>query len=154
MKAFANFTCSKGDPASHTLAKQLYWPIGLTALALSVALLGLGGLPPFAGFMSKWQIFAAGFATGSPFMDVLVIFALLNSLLSLAYYAPLVNLMYRRSPSAIVSAGARIPPAMAIPMVILVVLVLAFGIWPALASGLTVPAGKAVLDLFAPTGGM
>ena len=33
----------------------------LPALALSVAVLGLGGLPPLAGFMSKWQIFAAGF---------------------------------------------------------------------------------------------
>ena len=35
----------------------------LPALALSVAVLGLGGLPPLAGFMSKWQIFAAGFLT-------------------------------------------------------------------------------------------
>ena len=35
----------------------------LVALAFSVALLGLGGLPPLGGFMSKWQIFAAGFET-------------------------------------------------------------------------------------------
>ncbi len=33
----------------------------LVALALSIAVLGLGGLPPLAGFMSKWQIFVAGF---------------------------------------------------------------------------------------------
>ncbi len=32
-------------------------------LALSLALLSLGGLPPLAGFMSKWQIFSAGFQT-------------------------------------------------------------------------------------------
>ena len=32
---------------------------------LSVAVLGLGGLPPLAGFMSKWQIFVAGFRVGS-----------------------------------------------------------------------------------------
>lgn len=31
------------------------------ALGLSIAVLGLGGLPPLAGFMSKWQIFVAGF---------------------------------------------------------------------------------------------
>ncbi|MGA2764262.1 MAG: complex I subunit 5 family protein [Spirochaetia bacterium] len=126
----------------------------LTALALSVALLGLGGLPPFAGFMSKWQIFAAGFRTGNALMAAVVVFALLNSLLSLAYYAPLVNLMYRREPSAAVSAGGRVPVAMAIPLVILVIAILAFGVWPALANGLTVPAGRTVLDLFAGTGGM
>ena len=34
----------------------------LAALALAIAVLGLGGLPPLAGFMSKWQIFVAGFA--------------------------------------------------------------------------------------------
>ena len=35
----------------------------LAALGLSLAVLGLGGLPPLAGFMSKWQIFVAGFET-------------------------------------------------------------------------------------------
>ncbi|MFB3820270.1 MAG: complex I subunit 5 family protein, partial [Candidatus Methylomirabilales bacterium] len=35
----------------------------LPALTLAVALFALGGLPPLAGFMSKWQIFVAGFAT-------------------------------------------------------------------------------------------
>lgn len=125
----------------------------LTALAFSVALLGLGGLPPFAGFMSKWQIFAAGFQTGNALMAALVVFALLNSLLSLAYYAPLVNLMYRREPSEAVRAGTHLPAAMAISMVILVLLVLAFGVWPSLASSLTAPAGRTVLDLFTGTGG-
>src|SRR3990172_998217 len=37
----------------------------LTAFAFSVAVLGLGGLPPLAGFMSKWQIFVGGFQTGN-----------------------------------------------------------------------------------------
>jgi len=126
----------------------------LSALAFSVALLGLGGLPPFAGFMSKWQIFAAGFSTGNALMAGLVVFALLNSLLSLAYYAPLVNVMYRREPSTAVRAGTRVPPAMAVAMIILILSVLAFGVWPALAAGVTAPAGQTVLDLFAGTGGM
>jgi proton-translocating NADH-quinone oxidoreductase chain N len=126
----------------------------LPALAFSIALLGLGGLPPFAGFMSKWQIFAAGFQTGNALMAAVVVFALLNSLLSFAYYAPLVNIMYRKAPSAVVIGGARVPPAMTVSMVILALSVLAFGVWPALASGLTVPAGRTLLDLFAGTGGM
>ena len=67
----------------------------LAALALSIALLGLGGLPPLAGFMSKWQIFVAGFSTQNAWIMALVVFAALNSVLSLGYYAPLVNMMYR-----------------------------------------------------------
>jgi formate hydrogenlyase subunit 3/multisubunit Na+/H+ antiporter MnhD subunit len=126
----------------------------LASLGLAVGVLGLGGLPPLAGFMSKWQIFAAGFRTGSPLLIALVVFALANSLLSLGYYAPIVNIMYRREPSALVTAGARVPPAMAIPVVILILGVLVLGLWPALADGLTAPAGRAVLDMLAPRGGM
>ena len=126
----------------------------LAALALSVALLGLGGLPPFAGFMSKWQIFAAGFHTGNPLLAAVVIFALLNSLLSLGYYAPLVNMMYRREPSALMTAGGRMPPAMTIALVVLVVAIVALGVWPAMANGLTVPAGRVMLQLFDHGGGM
>ncbi len=66
----------------------------LAALAFSIALLALGGLPPLAGFMSKWQIFVPGFNANGWFIG-LMIFMALNSVLSLAYYAPLVNMMYR-----------------------------------------------------------
>ena len=126
----------------------------LTALALSVALLGLGGLPPLGGFMSKWQIFAAGVHSGNPIAIALVVFAVLNSLLSLGYYAPLVSVMYRNEPSAAVVGGARVPPAMVVPLVLLALVVVAFGVWPALAGGLTVPAGRVVLDIFSRQGGM
>ncbi|HVP17761.1 MAG TPA: proton-conducting transporter membrane subunit [Spirochaetia bacterium] len=125
----------------------------LTALTFSIALLGLGGLPPMAGFMSKWQIFAAGFQTGNTLIFALVVFALLNSLLSFAYYAPLVNIMYRRAPSPLVLAGGRVPPSMVIVFVILTLAILALGVWPALANVVTVPAGQAVLSIFGAGGG-
>jgi proton-translocating NADH-quinone oxidoreductase chain N len=126
----------------------------VTALAFTVALLSLGGLPPLGGFMSKWQIFASGVQTGNPVAIALVVFGVLNSLLSLGYYAPLVSMMYRTTPSGMVTAGARIPTGMTVPLVLLVVVVVAFGVWPALANGLTVPAGKVVLAVFSGQGGM
>jgi proton-translocating NADH-quinone oxidoreductase chain N len=126
----------------------------VTAFALSVALLSLGGLPPLGGFMSKWQIFAAGARTGSPVALALVVFAVLNSLLSLAYYTPLVSMMYRGTPSPAVIAGARVPLGMTVPLLLLVVVVVAFGVWPTLASGLTVPAGNVVLAIFSRQGGL
>ena len=67
-----------------------------------------GRLPPLAGFMSKWQIVTAGFVTQDIFVVCLVVFAALNSVLSLAYYAPLVNTMYRSQPGQVVATGAKI----------------------------------------------
>jgi NADH:ubiquinone oxidoreductase subunit 2 (subunit N) len=108
----------------------------------------LGGLPPLAGFMSKWQIFAAGFATRDPLLEGFVIFAALNSVLSLAYYAPLVNRLYRQQPSEAVSQGLPLPLAMRAPLAVLAFSILAIGVWPGLLSWLTEPASRAVLTAF------
>ncbi len=120
----------------------------LVAFAFSVALLGLGGIPPLAGFMSKWQIFVAGFQTGNGWVMGLVIFAALNSVLSLGYYAPLVNRMYRNEPGKVVKQGAPLPGLIAIPLVLLAGLVILLGIWPSLASWLTGPAGRILAGAF------
>ncbi len=117
----------------------------LAALALGVAVLGLAGLPPLVGFMSKWQIFVGGFQAGDTLVALLVIFAALNSVLSLAYYAPLVNAMYRREPSDAVRLGAAMPATMIAPLVVMSILVIALGVWPTLAAWLTGPAGQALL---------
>ncbi len=117
----------------------------LAALSLSIAVLGLGGLPPLAGFMSKWQIFTAGFETQDLVLMLLVIFAALNSVLSLAYYAPLVNRMYRDHPSSAVQQGKPIPLSMQLTLIGLAVLVVAIGVLPSLVSWLTEPAGSTLM---------
>jgi len=120
----------------------------LTALGLSLAVLGLGGLPPLAGFMSKWQIFVAGFETRNGWIEALVVFAALNSVLSLAYYAPLVNAVYRQKPSAAVRDGQPLPALMTAPVVALSLAVIVVGVWPGLLRWLSGPAGDALLATF------
>jgi formate hydrogenlyase subunit 3/multisubunit Na+/H+ antiporter MnhD subunit len=120
----------------------------LAALALSLAVLGLGGLPPMAGFMSKWQIFVAGMSTHNTVVMLLVIFAALNSVLSLAYYAPLVNAVYRKQPSEAVQHGGSIPTLMNAPLALLALLVVLLGVWPSLVEWLTGPAGSSLLSAF------
>ncbi len=118
------------------------------ALVLSLALFSLGGLPPLAGFMSKWQIFVAGVQTGSPAVIALVVFAALNSVLSLGYYAPLVNRMYRYEPSSIVQNGKTVPLSMAIPLGILAVALVVIGFYPALLRWMIDPAAASLLVAF------
>ena len=120
----------------------------LVALAFSLAVLALAGLPPLAGFMSKWQIFISGFQTQNPWIAALVIFAALNSVISLAYYAPLVNTLYRVEPSARVREGSPVPGVMQLPLVILSLSIVVIGLWPGLMNWLTVPAGAALLQAF------
>ncbi len=117
----------------------------LAAFAFSVAVLGLGGLPPLAGFMSKWQIFAAGFETGSPWMIAVVIFAAVNSVISLGYYAPLVNRMYRNEMSDAVKNGRPLSKWMMVPLIGLVLVIIILGIWPVAANGLTLPAARSLI---------
>ncbi|MBE3071567.1 MAG: hypothetical protein IMZ67_01205, partial [Acidobacteria bacterium] len=120
----------------------------VTAFALTIAVLALGGLPPLSGFMSKWQIFVAGFATRNTAVELLVIFAALNSVLSLAYYAPLVNRLYRHTPSAAVVAGRRGSAWMGLSLVALSLAVVVLGFWPGLADWITVPAANSLVATF------
>jgi proton-translocating NADH-quinone oxidoreductase chain N len=120
----------------------------IAALALSLAVLSLAGLPPLAGFMSKWQIFIAGFKTENIIIEILVVFAALNSVFSLAYYAPLVNAVYRLHPSEVVQRGKSQPIAMNIPLILLSIAVLIIGIYPNILSWLTSPAGSVLASAF------
>ncbi len=120
----------------------------IVAFTLSVAVLGLAGLPPFAGFMSKWQIFAAGIDTQNAAIDLLVIFAALNSILSLAYYAPLVNAVYRQEMSEAVTRGQALSWTMSVPLIVLAAAIVVLGVWPSLLSWMTGPAGAALVKAF------
>ena len=118
------------------------------AFALSIALLSLGGLPPLAGFMSKWQIFVAGFETHNLLIGAVVVFAALNSVLSLAYYAPLVNMMYKRDMSAVVQTGNPMPIVMTIPLILMALAVILIGFWPSALNWLTSAAGASLMSAF------
>ncbi|MBN2086506.1 MAG: hypothetical protein JW748_14905 [Anaerolineales bacterium] len=120
----------------------------LAAGCLATALLALGGLPPLAGFMSKWQIFLGAAQTLNPWILGLVVFAALNSVLSLAYYAPVVNAMYRKEPSDAVREGNPVAFSMAAPLAVMAILVILLGVVPTLAA----PLSTAAADVFAALG--
>ena len=58
---------------------------------MTLALFSLAGIPPFAGFFSKFFIFAAAFEGG---FHLLVFIALINTIISLYYYLKIVKAMY------------------------------------------------------------
>ena len=70
-------------------------------------------------------------------------------MLSLAYYAPLVNRMYRNEPSPAVAAGKPVTFLLGAPLVALTLVVVALGMWPGLADFITGPAGDQLVSIFA-----
>lgn len=61
------------------------------AFLMTLALFSLAGIPPFAGFFSKFFIFMAAFEAG---FHLLVFIALVNTVISLYYYLLIVKAMY------------------------------------------------------------
>jgi NADH-quinone oxidoreductase subunit N len=76
------------------------------AFVMMLALFSLGGIPPLAGFLGKFYLFAAA-AEGN--MAWLVLVAAVNSTISLYYYLTVIRWMYIEKPTAEVAAVPRIP---------------------------------------------
>jgi NADH-quinone oxidoreductase subunit N len=76
--------------------RGLAWRGGaFPAVALAIFLFSLAGLPPFVGFVGKFYVFAAGIQGR---LYWLVLAAVLNSVVSLYYYARVVRTMFLDQP--------------------------------------------------------
>ncbi|MDE5655724.1 MAG: NADH-quinone oxidoreductase subunit N, partial [Muribaculaceae bacterium] len=64
------------------------------AFCMMLAMFSLAGIPPFAGFFSKFFIFTSAINQGSIAIYVLVLIALINTIISLYYYLLVVKAMY------------------------------------------------------------
>jgi len=107
----------------------------LVAVAFSLALAGLAGVPPLAGFTGKWFILIGTLRSRDGLGYVGMAVFLLNSLLALGYYLPLIGTLFTPQTSKVsetleVSLQIQISPWMALPIVALGALVLAIGLYP------------------------
>ncbi len=65
------------------------------AFTMMLAMFSLAGIPPFAGFFSKFFVFTSALnGTGSVALYVLVLIALINTIISLYYYLLVVKAMF------------------------------------------------------------
>ena len=76
--------------------KGLGYRMPITALVMTISLLALAGIPPLNGFWSKLLLFGAAIDSGQQIWwgPYLAIAAILNSALSLGYYAWIIRKMY------------------------------------------------------------
>jgi proton-translocating NADH-quinone oxidoreductase chain N len=116
------------------------------AFAMMLFLFSLAGIPPLAGFTSKFVLFSAAiFGDGGAMSQWvwLAFIAILNSAISLYYYARVVKAMYIEKGDS--TEKIAIPKAFLVAIVICVVAVIVLGVYPQLILG---PAADAASALF------
>ncbi len=107
------------------------------ALALTLCLISLIGMPPAAGFMGKFYIFRAAVVNG---LLWLVVIAVLNSVISAYYYLRVVKVMWFNEPASPEKVPSSVAPRLALFLCCLGVLLL--GIVPGLVMRLAEVAGN------------
>ena len=80
-----------GGKVDRSTYNGLYKTNPRLSFVMTLALFSLAGIPPFAGFFSKFFIFMAAFDAG---FHLLVFIALVNTVISLYYYLLIVKAMY------------------------------------------------------------
>ena len=98
-----------------------------TSFALFVALLGLGGVPATNGFISKFILFNSAIGAGMPLLAVV---GVLNSAFSMAYYL-IVMKAFISKPEGEGLKVREAPTLMVGVTVVMAVLIVVFGLYPA-----------------------
>ncbi len=95
------------------------------AFLMTLCLFSLAGIPPFAGFFSKFFVFMAAFKAGYP---LLVFIALANTVISLYYYLLIVKAMYINKPESAAIATFRSDNYTRLALALCTLGVIAFGL--------------------------
>lgn len=94
------------------------------AVALTIALLSLAGIPPLAGFFGKYMVFVQALNTG---MLSLTILAIVTSLIGAYYYFKVIIAMFLQEPADV---AISVPVSHLVLIAILVAVMFALAIFP------------------------
>ena len=90
-----------------------------------IFLLSLAGIPPTAGFIGKYYLFAAAIQTGH---NALAVIAVLNAAISIYFYFRIVVSMFMRE--ATEKTGLVYAPGLTMTLAIAIVFTLLIGVYP------------------------
>ena len=133
MKSTAFIAAAAVATALASYGLERYRGLGLrmpiTAIALTISLLALAGVPPLNGFWSKLVIFGAAINSSAYVWwgPYLAIAGVLNSALSLGYYAWIIRKMYMENGPDM--SRIKEPRAMLAVLIFGLVFMVVFGVW-------------------------
>lgn len=103
----------------------LFFRHPVSTLLMLVFLLSLAGIPPTAGFIGKYFLFAAVIQTGH---NVLAVIAVLNAAISMYFYLRIVVTMFMREPTE--KTGLDLSPGVMAVMAVSFVFTMWIGLYP------------------------
>ena len=107
-----------------------YMPV--TFICFLVASLSISGIPPFNGFVSKWMIYQGIIELGTnknPMWIIWLVAAMFGSALTIASFMKLLHAVFLGRPSASLGKIKEVGVSMLLPMIILAVICVIFGIF-------------------------
>lgn len=105
------------------IAKVMPWTMG----AFTIGAMGLAGIPPINGFLSKWYL-ASGVLEGDMIIPLIIL--VISGLLNVGYFFPIIHRAYFRKGGDELAKYGEASPFMVVPIVITATLSLLFGIFP------------------------
>jgi formate hydrogenlyase subunit 3/multisubunit Na+/H+ antiporter MnhD subunit len=103
----------------------------LVSIAFSIGVFSLIGFPPFAGFSSKFLIVKATLAKNDLMLTILLGFVLLATVIEGAYFLKVIQTIYFKSSTQENSQSRQgTSLAVLVPICVLMVLIIAIGIFP------------------------
>ncbi|HUV94626.1 MAG TPA: proton-conducting transporter membrane subunit [Anaerolineae bacterium] len=139
-KGICHFYCDA------TLIEELDGIVGrvpVTAACFVVGLAGLAGVPLLAGFVGKWQLVVSALDIAGPWVSLAIAVFVVNSLVSLGYYLPLVGRILKRPDND--GERIRVSAWMLVPTVVLALVVVGLGVFPQPVLALTREAARFLL---------
>jgi len=123
----------------------------ITAFAAAIGMMSIAGSPPLSGFASEWMMFLGGFqaavegaaVTSWPFF-IISILAVSSSILSAGYMLRFFWKVFLGPHPDELEEVKESSNSMTIPMIILGILIVIFGIFPGLALDVIVPAVQGI----------
>ncbi|MFQ5636388.1 MAG: NADH-quinone oxidoreductase subunit N [bacterium] len=108
--------------------KGLIWRAPVPAIAMSVFLFSLTGLPPTAGFIGKFYLFAAVIKSGEAFYWLAIV-GIINSVISLYYYARILKAMFFEKSETTETFKIAVSPYYITLLVVLVIPTILLGVY-------------------------
>jgi NADH-quinone oxidoreductase subunit N len=103
----------------------LYFKNPVAAVFMLIFLLSLAGIPPTAGFIGKYYLFAAAIETGH---NALAVIAVLNAAISIYFYLRIVVAMFMRD--ATEKTGLTFSPGLVTVLAVAIIFTMVIGIYP------------------------
>jgi len=103
----------------------LFFKAPVASVLMLIFLLSLAGIPPTAGFIGKYYLFAAVIQTGH---NTLAVIAVLNAAISIYFYLRIVVAMFMREPTE--KTGLTYSPGLVTVLAVAILFTMVIGLYP------------------------